>query len=88
MPWEYAMLMQVCRLPFSSTIIYRTMYDTKAVIALFLRKLQQNFAQSQYFPIHTVKRAVFIKLHKCKKFLKTFLTLSVVYSRLKLLRKT
>jgi hypothetical protein len=34
------------------------MYDFKAVIASFLRKLQQNLAQSQYFPIHTTKRAV------------------------------
>jgi hypothetical protein len=34
------------------------MNDIKAVIASFLRKLQQNFAQSQYFPIHTTKRVV------------------------------
>jgi hypothetical protein len=52
-PWEYAI--QMFLLPFS---IYRTMYDIKTVIASFLRKLQQNFAQSQYFPIHTTKRAV------------------------------
>jgi hypothetical protein len=32
------------------------MYDIKAVIASFLRKLQQNFAQSHYFPTHTTKR--------------------------------
>jgi hypothetical protein len=34
------------------------MYDTKTVIASFFRKLHQNFAQSQYFPIHTTKRVV------------------------------
>jgi hypothetical protein len=34
------------------------MYDIKTVIASFLRTLQQNFAQSQYFPIHTTKRVV------------------------------
>jgi hypothetical protein len=34
------------------------MYDIKIVISSFLRKLQQNFAQSQYFPIHTTKRVV------------------------------
>jgi hypothetical protein len=28
--------------------MYRTMYDIKTIIASFLRKLQQNFAQSQY----------------------------------------
>jgi hypothetical protein len=38
--------------------IYRTIYDAKTVIASFLRKLQENFAQSQYFPIHTTKRVV------------------------------
>jgi hypothetical protein len=31
------------------------MYDIKAVIASFLRKVQQNFAQSQYFLIHTTE---------------------------------
>ena len=41
------------------------MYDIKAVIASFLRKLQQNFAHSQYFPIHTMKRAV-LGLHSIK----------------------
>jgi hypothetical protein len=39
------------------------MYDIKAVIASFLRKLQQNFAQLQYFPIHTTKR-VALRFHK------------------------
>jgi hypothetical protein len=34
------------------------MYDIKSVIASFLRKLQQNFAQSQYFPIYTTKGVV------------------------------
>jgi hypothetical protein len=34
------------------------MYDIKAIIASFLRELQQNIAQSQYFPIHTTKRVV------------------------------
>jgi hypothetical protein len=38
--------------------IYKIMYDIKTVIASFLRKLQQNFAQSQYFSIHTTKRVV------------------------------
>ena len=41
------------------------MYDIKAVIASFLRKLQQNFAHSQYFPFHTMKRA-FLGLHSIK----------------------
>jgi hypothetical protein len=39
------------------------MYDIKAVIASFLRKLQQNFVQSQYFPIHTTK-CVVLRFHK------------------------
>jgi hypothetical protein len=39
------------------------MHDIKAVIASFLRKLQENFAQSQYFPIHTMKRVV-LRFHK------------------------
>jgi hypothetical protein len=52
-PWENAM--QMCLLSFVSTIIYLH-------IASFLRKLQQNFAQSQYFPIHTTKRVV-LRLH-------------------------
>jgi hypothetical protein len=38
--------------------IYRTMFDIKTVIVSFPRKLQQNFAQLQYFPIHTTKRVV------------------------------
>jgi hypothetical protein len=39
------------------------MYDIKAVIASFLGKLQQDFAQSQYFSFHTTKRAVLV-FHK------------------------
>jgi hypothetical protein len=31
---------------------------SKQVIASFLRKLQQKFAQSQYFPIHTTEGVV------------------------------
>jgi hypothetical protein len=53
-PWEYAK--QLYLLPFSSTIIYLQ-------IATFLRKLQQNFAQSQYFPIHITKGIV-LRFHK------------------------
>jgi hypothetical protein len=39
------------------------MYDIKTFIASFLRKLQQNFVQSQYFPIHTTKRVV-LRFHE------------------------
>jgi hypothetical protein len=39
------------------------MYDIKAVIVSFLRKLTQNFAQSQYFSINTTKRVV-LRFHK------------------------
>jgi hypothetical protein len=37
------------------------MYDIKTVIAFFLRKLPQNFAQSQHFPIHTTKRVMGVR---------------------------
>jgi hypothetical protein len=40
-PWEYGV--KVCLILFSSTIIY---LQNNAVIASFLRKLQQNFAQA------------------------------------------
>jgi hypothetical protein len=39
------------------------MYVIKTVIVSFLGKLQQNFAQSLYFPIHTKKRVV-LRFHK------------------------
>jgi hypothetical protein len=39
------------------------MYDIKAVIISFLCKLQQNFAQLQYFQIHTTK-CVVLRSHK------------------------
>jgi hypothetical protein len=59
------------------------MYDIKTVIASFLRKLQQNFAQSQDFPIHTTKHVV-MGLTKCRScdWLKT----SKFYQRNRLLR--
>jgi hypothetical protein len=47
----------------TTVLLYKTMYNIKAVIASFLLKLQQNFAQSQDFPIHTTKRVV---LRFCK----------------------
>jgi hypothetical protein len=39
------------------------MFNIKAVIASFHRKMQQNFAQSQYFSIHTTERVV-LRFHK------------------------
>jgi hypothetical protein len=36
------------------------MYDIKRAIGSFLRKLQHDFAQSQYFRIHTTERAVIV----------------------------
>jgi hypothetical protein len=39
------------------------MYDIKTIIASILRKMQQNIAQSKYFPIHTTKRVV-LRFHK------------------------
>jgi hypothetical protein len=61
-PWENAT--QMCLLSLSSTVTIRNhVHDIKAVIASFLRKLQQNFAETQYFPIHTTKRVV-LEFHK------------------------
>jgi hypothetical protein len=37
------------------------MYNIKAVIASFLCKMHQNFAQSQYLPIHTTKRRLTLR---------------------------
>jgi hypothetical protein len=61
-PWEYGSKYAYYH-SLLRYFVYKIIYDIKAVIAFFLRKMQQNFAQSQCFPIHTTKRVV-LRFHK------------------------